>query len=153
MTATVPPTTADQAAEPATVTARDLYLDLLQKVLVNSIYQDPGMLYPDGPTREAIAAHREVVQYDPKRRANGFDFPTVAHTMIGTRRMDNIRECVETVLADNIPGDLAETGVWRGGAVIYMRGDSQGPWSYRPVSVGVRLVPRATPGGRRVLSR
>lgn len=122
MTATVPPTMADQAAEPATVTARNLYLDLLQKVLVNSIYQDPGMLYPDGATREEVAAHREVVKFDPKRRANGFDFPTVAHTMIGTRRMDNIRECVETVLADGIPGDLAETGVWRGGAVIYMRG-------------------------------
>ncbi len=122
MTATVPPMTAGRADVPATVAARDLYLDLLQKVLVNSIYQDPGMLYPDGATREEIAGHREVREFDPKRRSNGFDFPTVAHTMIGTRRMDNIRTCVETVLADAVPGDLAETGVWRGGAVIYMRG-------------------------------
>jgi hypothetical protein len=30
---------------------RDLYLDLLERVLVNSIYEDPGMLYPDGADR------------------------------------------------------------------------------------------------------
>jgi|SRR5690625_188856 len=100
---------------------RDLYLDLVERVLINSVYEDPGMLYPDGASREEIAAHREVVEFDPKRRANGFDFPTQAHTMIGGRRMANIRECVETVLAEEVPGDLIETGVWRGGATIYMR--------------------------------
>ena len=100
---------------------RDLYLDLVERVLVNSIYEDPGMLYPDGASREEIAEHREVVEFDAKRRSNGFDFPTRAHTMIGGRRMANIRECVETVLADDVPGDLIETGVWRGGATIYMR--------------------------------
>jgi len=35
--------------------------------------------------------------------------------------MDNIRYCVESVLKNNIPGDFIETGVWRGGAVIFMR--------------------------------
>lgn len=100
---------------------RDLYLDLVERVLVNSIYEDPGMLYPDGASREEIAAHREVVEFDAKRRSNGFDFPTRAHSMIGGRRMANIRECVEAVLADGVPGDLIETGVWRGGATIYMR--------------------------------
>jgi O-methyltransferase len=42
--------------------------------------------------------------------------------MIGLKRMDNLSYCVETVLRDNIPGDLIETGVWRGGACILMRG-------------------------------
>jgi hypothetical protein len=102
--------------------ARDLYLDLLQRVLVNSIYKDPGMLYPDGATREEIEKHREVVEFDHKRRSNGFDFPTVAHTMIGARRMENVRDCVEKVLTDDVPGDLIETGVWRGGTTIFMRG-------------------------------
>jgi O-methyltransferase len=36
--------------------------------------------------------------------------------------MDNIQYCIETVLADDIAGDLIETGVWRGGATIFMRG-------------------------------
>jgi Macrocin-O-methyltransferase (TylF) len=33
----------------------------------------------------------------------------------------NVRACVERVLADGVPGDLIETGVWRGGVVILMR--------------------------------
>ncbi len=28
---------------------------------------------------------------------------------------------VETILDDGVPGDLIETGVWRGGATIFMR--------------------------------
>jgi hypothetical protein len=42
--------------------------------------------------------------------------------MIGMPRLDNLQYCVETVLADDVPGDLIETGVWRGGASIFMRG-------------------------------
>ncbi len=49
-------------------------------------------------------------------------WPTQAHTMIGTPRLENIQYCVETALADKVPGDLIETGVWRGGASIFMRG-------------------------------
>jgi O-methyltransferase len=36
--------------------------------------------------------------------------------------MDNLQYCVETVIQDEVPGDLIETGVWRGGATILMRG-------------------------------
>jgi O-methyltransferase len=41
--------------------------------------------------------------------------------MIGRKRLDNLRACVESALDDNIPGDLIEAGVWRGGAAIFMR--------------------------------
>jgi hypothetical protein len=41
--------------------------------------------------------------------------------MIGTLRMDNIRMCIEDVLEKNVPGDMIETGAWRGGATIFMR--------------------------------
>ncbi len=50
---------------------------------------------------------------------NFLEFP---HSMIGRKRMDNLHACIESVLADQIPGDLIETGVWRGGATILMRG-------------------------------
>ena len=46
----------------------------------------------------------------------------IAHTMIGEKRLDNIKFCIETVLKENVPGDFIETGVWRGGACIFMRG-------------------------------
>jgi len=40
--------------------------------------------------------------------------------MIGMARLDNLQSCVENVLREGIPGDLIETGVWRGGAAILM---------------------------------
>jgi O-methyltransferase len=41
--------------------------------------------------------------------------------MIGMKRLDNLQQLVETVLAAQVPGDFIETGVWRGGASIFMR--------------------------------
>jgi O-methyltransferase len=55
-------------------------------------------------------------------REDGRDWPVTAETMIGLRRMENLRFCVESVLEDGVPGDLIETGVWRGGSAIFMRG-------------------------------
>jgi len=59
--------------------------------------------------------------FDPGLRAEGRDAPCFGYTMIGLRRLANIRHCVEDVLARSVPGDLAEAGVWRGGAAIFMR--------------------------------
>jgi hypothetical protein len=58
---------------------------------------------------------------DAGRRELGEDFPTTAHSMVGLKRLDNVQACVETVLREGVPGDLIETGVWRGGTVIFMR--------------------------------
>jgi hypothetical protein len=54
-------------------------------------------------------------------RAQGRVWPTYADTMIGMPRLDNLQFCVESALREGIPGDLAEAGVWRGGAAILMR--------------------------------
>jgi O-methyltransferase len=60
---------------------------------------------------------------DPgEMRELGHDWPAEAETMIGTRRLDNLHHCVRDVLRRGVPGDLIETGVWRGGATIFMRG-------------------------------
>lgn len=45
-----------------------------------------------------------------------------AHSMIGRKRMNNIEECAQEILEQNIPGDFMECGVWQGGASIFMRG-------------------------------
>ncbi|MFA7243628.1 MAG: TylF/MycF/NovP-related O-methyltransferase [Sulfuricellaceae bacterium] len=50
------------------------------------------------------------------------NFTFVAHTMVGQARLDNIQQCLDTIIADKIPGDLIETGVWKGGATVFMRG-------------------------------
>jgi O-methyltransferase len=54
-------------------------------------------------------------------RAEGRDWPPRAETMIGLRRLDNLQRCAETVIREGVPGDFIETGVWRGGAAIFMR--------------------------------
>jgi len=59
--------------------------------------------------------------FDQRKRDMGLDWPADAETMIGMQRLTSLQHCVETVLADDIPGDLVECGVWRGGASILMR--------------------------------
>ena len=61
--------------------------------------------------------HGELVPDHSLR--NILEFP---HSMIGRKRIENIQYCIEHILADSIPGDFIETGVWRGGATIFMRG-------------------------------
>ncbi len=58
---------------------------------------------------------------DRATRAVGNDWPPHAETMVGLARLANVRACVTAALADGVPGDLVETGVWRGGTAIYMR--------------------------------
>jgi O-methyltransferase len=41
--------------------------------------------------------------------------------MLSLARLDNIQFCMESALKDRVPGDVIETGVWRGGATIFMR--------------------------------
>jgi len=73
--------------------------------------------------RRAMPRSLEVASaFDREKRLHGKDFPSQAHTMIGMQRLDNVQTLVEDVLARDIPGDLIETGVWRGGSTIFMRG-------------------------------
>jgi O-methyltransferase len=121
--------------EGSSVSAEELYLELLKKCLTRSIA--PEALRPAGPPRGRVAAvaYRGIQavltraglelarrgSVDADRRADGRDWAFDAETMIGHRRLDNLQQCVESVLADKIPGDLIEAGVWRGGSAILMR--------------------------------
>jgi O-methyltransferase len=58
---------------------------------------------------------------DLQTRAAGRDWPATAETMIGLFRLQNLQECIADILQRGVPGDLIETGVWRGGACIFMR--------------------------------
>jgi hypothetical protein len=59
--------------------------------------------------------------FNKEIRVNGLDWPSMAHSMIGLKRMHHLRLLCEDVLLRGVPGDLIETGVWRGGACIMMR--------------------------------
>lgn len=60
------------------------------------------------------------VEYSYEKRMNGEDWPLYADSMIGYKRMSNVQNCMIDVIQNNIPGDFIETGVWRGGTVIFM---------------------------------
>jgi O-methyltransferase len=126
------PSPAEEDNAPA---VRALYLDLLKKALTFWLW---GEAYRE--VRGHGSARRFVIQpllsllgsrrlalvrriaFDPAARAEGRDVPESAHTMVGLRRLDNVQACIEQLLAEGVSGDLIETGVWRGGTVIFMRG-------------------------------
>ena len=70
--------------------------------------------------KAGFTLHR-TVPFDPEKRENGTDWPSIGYSMIGLKRMRNIRELTEIVLDEKVPGDLVECGVWRGGAAIMMK--------------------------------
>jgi O-methyltransferase len=108
---------------------RELYIDLVKKSLTYSLYEGTdGTVYkPRAGWRRALL--RSVLPGDVRmirrirgdQRVEGKDWPALALTMVGAKRLDNLHRCVSTVLNDGIPGDLIETGIWRGGAVVLMR--------------------------------
>lgn len=71
---------------------------------------------------ECQAGNSPELLIKPEVRAAGMDWPPEAESMIGLARMDNLMQCLLSVLDEGIPGDVAETGAWRGGASIFMRG-------------------------------
>ncbi len=68
----------------------------------------------DPPEGEYAKFHRGI-------REHGWDWPSRAFTMTGMKRLRNFRHLIERVIADGIPGDIIETGVWRGGSTIMAR--------------------------------
>jgi len=120
--------------------ARDLYLDLLKRTLTGAVQEDNDSILGGVRTSGSPRLAKRVADsfgrvagrlglelaykkpYDPHLRANGRDWPARADSMIGLKRMENIQHCVESAIRDDVAGDLIETGVWRGGATIFMRG-------------------------------
>lgn len=121
---------AAQTTDPA-----DLYLELLKKSLCGGLHEE--ILYPIAPTaggrrrvfeaiRRLLASRGLVLARSmPIESATFAESPPPrvpgAETMVGPLGLENIRECVEDVLARSVPGDLIEAGVWRGGATVFMR--------------------------------
>ena len=113
------------------------YLDLLKKCLTASIYDESAWTVVQGPMSQdqspAAFLKRKVVSFLNGRglklvrisklnhdsRERGNDWPLFGFTMVGNRRLDNLKFCLEQVVAQNVPGDFVETGVWRGGSSIW----------------------------------
>lgn len=122
-----------------------LYLDLLKKALTDYLRTDSDyanampleLAFPKSPLKRfrnrllvsllgrshllVTKSDRRTPEQRRAERESGVGWPPQADTMIGLKRLDNLQFLIETVLKEGIPGDLIETGVWRGGACIFMR--------------------------------
>lgn len=148
----------------------ELYLDLLKHALTRTLSREtyrplrpvrgtvrywPYRLLTTLLHRRGLAVgHR--VRYHPEtdtyqridRQDEGMSAPPEAETMIGMRGLNQLHDAVREILRSGIPGDLMETGVWRGGACIFMRGalKAYGDTSRRVwVADSFQGVPRANP--------
>jgi O-methyltransferase len=108
--------------------ARAASLDLIRRKLTR--YGIEEQMPPRWPLRRRLLLRtvntlnpmlRRTSPFGHAKRDLGLDWPANAETMIGMQRLTSLQHCVETVLADDVPGDLVECGVWRGGASILMR--------------------------------
>lgn len=116
---------------------KKLYLDLMKKCLTYYLWGETIQPFDPSGVHNSLKRHvitmlmrffekrnLQIVRnfsFDPAKRASGLDWPPLADTMIGLKRLDNLQMCIENVIHNNIPGDLIETGVWRGGASIFSR--------------------------------
>lgn len=118
-------------------TTRDPYLDLLKQCLTASLYDESAWRISDAFGKPGVwnAIRRSFFQmmgrrgyrlikmkrFNAERRHEGLDWPMFGYSMVGTKRLDNLEACIRTIVKEQIPGDIIETGVWRGGACIFMK--------------------------------
>lgn len=117
----------------------DLYLSLMKKTLAFTLWPEPPIPidtfnYTRHPLKRLLVSFISRILRSKKlqivkerafttdQREEAKIWPGCAHTMIGLKRLDNLQYCVETVIQEGVEGDLIETGIWRGGACILMRG-------------------------------
>ncbi|MDX6691169.1 MAG: O-methyltransferase [Solirubrobacteraceae bacterium] len=110
----------------------DEYIALLKGAVAHTLYADgdQGLYFRRNLPARGLLALLRACGIVPLRtgaraaraREHGRDWPVFAQTMIGTTRLDSLQDCVDDVLRSEVPGDLIEAGVWRGGAAIFMRG-------------------------------
>lgn len=120
---------------PGSQDAAGLYLELLKRVLTGLV-RPQSLAQADVPAAvRSLAGFGQVeaalgqfgltiarpVEQNLAERVGGTEWIPDGDTMIGLHRLDNIHQCLRTVIEDGVPGDFIETGVWRGGACIFAR--------------------------------
>jgi O-methyltransferase len=94
------------------------YVELLKLSLLDLLGPDTTRAVPK---RRGNVRIEPVPEHERDKRLVGGDWPANGMTMIGWERLTNLQHCVEDVLESRVSGDMIETGVWRGGATIFMR--------------------------------
>ncbi len=91
-----------------------MYLDLLEKALLHMLYDPPDVVEMPEFSREAFRGAVEAraaaaggggTPIDMRsQRSLGRDWPEYAQTMIGVKRLRNVRRCVQTAIDEACRG-------------------------------------------------
>ncbi|MBT9588902.1 class I SAM-dependent methyltransferase [bacterium] len=119
------------------------YLKLLKNTLTNTHYKkiDDSPLSERELRQSAEAVAKVRAKFGPLAEAGNLEVkgtlelftPEVgagwfrrntweSHTLLESTGLANVEYCLRNILTRQVPGDLIECGVWRGGTCIYMRG-------------------------------
>jgi len=90
--------------------------DKLKKELALKLHAIEEEFTPE--EREAFLEQRQ----EGKHIDDDVAMAVFAYSMIGKKRMQNIRYCLERIFQNKVEGDVMECGVWKGGAAMYMQG-------------------------------
>lgn len=112
------PTFLRRAPSPSQERLRDDYLDLLKRSLCDLLAPQTLSAVPQ-PDGSVVAT--PLADDERERRETGSDWPYNGTTMVGLRRLESVQACIALLARDGVPGDVIETGVWRGGTSIFMR--------------------------------
>lgn len=118
--------------------AQEMYLELMRRALTRHNMERHQTVMPANPygfvfnwkvglaeranhlLRKFGFEIAKTVEPSSRAREMGQDWPINAETMIGIRRLEQLHFAMHTLKNEKIKGSLMETGVWRGGACIYM---------------------------------
>jgi hypothetical protein len=119
------------ALHPPLPAMADAYLDLVERVLIGAIAEDPPIVTREhreffrfvarSMYAQAEPEEREIGRYQYSWRELGWDTPSRAFTMIGLKRLRNFRALIVRAIEEHVAGDILEAGAWRGGASILAR--------------------------------
>ena len=86
--------------------ARFMYFEMM-KHFVSAV----GYGQAELSVRPGLGVERFIIsEFDREKRMVGMDWTYAGDTMVGWARLDNIKELIETVIREEVPGDYIETG-------------------------------------------
>jgi len=115
---------------------KKLYLQVIEDILLSKIhpYTYSKIQYYDNNIFKNFIKYLLIIIFNRKNQTlviknlidsdaieNGLIRGSNSFTMIGTKRLLNIKYLINIISDENIEGDLIEAGVWKGGVIIYMR--------------------------------
>ena len=117
-----------------------LYLDTVKALILNDVYPEAeaeraylikclegvaafdARAFYSGAVCEPETMRAIAIAHATGRHHEGrLKFATIGASMIGRARLENVEACLTTALAEGVPGDFVECGVWRGGACAFAK--------------------------------